>query len=265
MAGKSTSQAVDFGWIKIHRKLLNHWAAKEPEFLAVWIRLMMEANHEDKKTMFSGALIDIKRGQLVYGRNEFSARSGVSVAKLRRIIKILISEHMISQQTTTKYSIISITKYAEYQGGNQQKTIKRPTNDQQTTTSKEVKETKEVKEVRTQSKLDFSSWPCKPDPQIWAEYLATRKKKKATDVSQTVVNQLGKELQKLASLGYSVDDCLAEMITRNWIGLKADWIHKGTGSTLKNDLTDRSWAEGNHASTRDRPLSQDLKDTSWGD
>ena len=133
------------GWFKIHRKLIKHWCASDPNFLAVWIRLLSDANFENQKRLFNGTLIELKRGQLIYGRNAFSKKSGVSVSKLRRIIRILEIDQMISQQKTNKYTIISITKYEDYQLVDQQTASRRPADDHQTTTPKERKEGKEHK------------------------------------------------------------------------------------------------------------------------
>ena len=127
------------GWIKIHRALLDHWCATEPEALAVWVRLLCEANFEDKKANVYGQLVEVKRGQVVYGRKEFSKRSGVTEMKLRRIMSVLESDGMIIQHKSSKFTLVSITYYDEYQDANQQTTSKQPANNQQTTTPKEVK------------------------------------------------------------------------------------------------------------------------------
>ena len=127
------------GWIKIHRALLDHWCATEPEALAVWVRLLCEANFEDKKANVYGQLVEVKRGQIVYGRKEFSKRSGITEMKLRRIMSMLESDGMIIQHKRSKFTLVSVTCYDEYQDANQQTTSKQPANNQQTTTPKEVK------------------------------------------------------------------------------------------------------------------------------
>lgn len=103
------------GWIKIHRALMDHWSASEPEALAVWVRMLCEANYEDKKSNVYGQLVDVKRGQLVFGLDAFSARSGVSVKKLRRIIDMLLKDGMLGRQVFNRFSIITITCYDKYQ------------------------------------------------------------------------------------------------------------------------------------------------------
>ena len=127
------------GWIKIHRALLDHWCATEPEALAVWVRLLCEANFEDKKSLINGCLVEVKRGQLVFGLDAFSLKSGVSVMKLRRIISMLESDGMINRQKTSKYSLISIAYYDKYQEDNRQTSSTEQAKDNQITAPKEVK------------------------------------------------------------------------------------------------------------------------------
>ena len=103
------------GWIKLHRALMEHWSSSEPEALAVWVRMLCEANYEDKKSNVYGQLVDVKRGQLIFGLDAFSLRSGVSVKKLRRIIDMLIKDGMLGRQVFNRFSIITITFYDKYQ------------------------------------------------------------------------------------------------------------------------------------------------------
>ena len=103
------------GWVTVHRKILDHWVSQEPELFAFWMRLLIEANHSDKKRMFNGTLIEIKRGQTLFGLEAFEAKSGISRKKLRRYLSMLESESMIGRQKTNKYSLISIVNYEEYQ------------------------------------------------------------------------------------------------------------------------------------------------------
>jgi len=132
------------GWIKLHRQLLDNWIMTEPEALSVWVRFLLEANHDTKKKMLNGSLVEIKRGQLVFGLEAFSARSGVSIAKLRRYIKLLESDGMINRLKTAKYSIITIASFDSYQSLDKQITSKEQSNDKQIATPKECKNEKNV-------------------------------------------------------------------------------------------------------------------------
>lgn len=126
------------GWIRLQRSILDHWVFSEADALKLWLYLLTSANYEDKSRMFNGRLIEIKRGQLIYGRHAVSQRLGITEAKLRRYLKQFIKDEMISQQITNKYSVITITCYEKYQDVNQQTAGKSPTKRRQSATPKQV-------------------------------------------------------------------------------------------------------------------------------
>jgi hypothetical protein len=118
---------MSVGFIKIHRALFENWIADEPEALAVWVRILSEANFADKKKKFNGSIIEVKRGQLIFGLNAFSDRSGVSVMKLRRIISDMEADGMINRQKTNRYSLLTVVSYDSYQGlTSQEQAINKP-------------------------------------------------------------------------------------------------------------------------------------------
>tara|TARA_R110000787_G_C13379048_1_gene441645 strand:- start:552 stop:1373 length:822 start_codon:yes stop_codon:yes gene_type:complete len=126
------------GWICLHRSLIKHWIYQEPEALKFWVTLLMEANWETKTTLFNKKLITVERGQIVFGRKVYSKRLGISEMKLRRYLEMLTEEGMINQQTTSRYTVITVLNYDQYQDKNQQTTSKQPAYNQHITTSKQV-------------------------------------------------------------------------------------------------------------------------------
>ena len=143
------------GWIKLHRSILDNWVASEPESLAVWVRLLSEANHKETKKRFNGSLVTIGRGQVVFGLNAFSEKSGVSISKLRRILSELESDGMINRQITSKYSLITITCFDKYQDDSSQKTSESQAgNNEITSESQHRKNVKNVKNVKIKDLFD---------------------------------------------------------------------------------------------------------------
>ena len=220
------------GWIKVHRALLDHWCATEPEALAVWVRLLCEANFESKKSMINGCLIEVERGQLVFGLDAFSKKSGVSVAKLRRIISMLESDGMISRQKTSKYSLISIACYDKYQEDDRQITGKSQAKDNQIAAPKEVKnlrseEDKKDKQDPAGADIDFS--PLRMTTEQVEEVKRIRRKNKCGAITQRVVNTLAKEFELAAKKGWGQEDILSEWELRGWKGFKAEWVTPNHG------------------------------------
>lgn len=144
------------GWIKLHRSILDNWVASEPESLAVWVRLLSEANHKETKKRFNGSLVTIGRGQVVFGLNAFSDKSGVSISKLRRILSELESDGMIDRQITSKYSLITITYFEKYQDADTQATVKSQADSKQITgESQHRKNEKNGKNEKNKESIDY--------------------------------------------------------------------------------------------------------------
>ena len=73
------------------------------------------------------------------------------------------------------------------------------------------------------SALDFSKWPALPSEQVFKDWLAVRKQKKAK-LTQTTVNRLARHLVKAVEAGCSVDDVFELCVSRCWIGFEFDWL-----------------------------------------
>ena len=130
------------GWIKVHRKMLdNPVVFKDPDHLAVWMYLLLEATHQDYPKMFGGNKVILKPGQLITGRKVISEKTGVEESKVKRILKLFKSEQQIDQQAERYGSLISILSWNEYQNCDQQTdqqvTNECPTSDQRVTTLQE--------------------------------------------------------------------------------------------------------------------------------
>lgn len=126
------------GFIALHRKIEGHWIFEDPDYFRIWVAMLFAANFKEKEALMNGRVVNLERGQLVFGLNAWSARYGVTSRKLRTLLKHLENSGMIDKQTTNKYSIISITNYDEYQSSDKQTTSKRQSDDKQVTTPEEV-------------------------------------------------------------------------------------------------------------------------------
>lgn len=138
------------GWIKIHRKMLkNPVVFKDPDHLAVWMYLLLNATHKKVPVMFEGKKIFLQPGQLITGRKKIAKETGVQESKVTRILNLFKNEHQIEQQATRHGSIISIVEWDKYQKieqqTEQQVNNKRTTSEQQVNTNKNDKNKKNEK------------------------------------------------------------------------------------------------------------------------
>lgn len=121
-----------------------------PTICYFFMRLLLKANYKDDR--WQG--IEVKRGQLLTGRKSLSIEFNLTERQIRTCLDKLTNTGYIVQQTTNKYTIITICDYDSWQElspANDQQSVtqatsERPTNDQQTTTSKEYNKNKEEKE-----------------------------------------------------------------------------------------------------------------------
>jgi uncharacterized phage protein (TIGR02220 family) len=140
------------GWVKLHRKF-NDWEWKtSPKHIAVFIDLLINANHKDRK--YRGDIV--KKGQLTTSYDAISKRTGVSIQSIRTVLKDLKSTNEVTHKSTRHYSIITICNWDNYQDTN------RPSNNEVTTyqqaTNKLLttnKNDKNVKNERIKTIIDY--------------------------------------------------------------------------------------------------------------
>lgn len=128
------------GWIKIHRKLLEWEWYDDTNTFRLFMHLLLKANHKDKN--YRGELL--KAGTVLTGRELLAKETGLSVRQVRTALTKLESTNELTSKKTSKGTKIQIVNYTKYQLTTNETTNERPTNDQQTTTNKNVKNNKEV-------------------------------------------------------------------------------------------------------------------------
>lgn len=105
------------GWIKIHRKILDNFLWEDRPFSRgqAWIDLILLANHEDKTIIFSGNVVEIKRGQKMTSLRKLSDRWGWSRTKTKKFLEVLQNEKMLTYKSNSKNTVYSIVNYNNYQ------------------------------------------------------------------------------------------------------------------------------------------------------
>lgn len=110
------------GWIKIHRDLYNHpiWIQEQFTRGQAWVDLILLAKFESGYVRKRGARITLFRGQLAWSQAELAIRWDWSRNKLRRFLKELEEDGMITVKRTNVSSTITIVNYEKWQGKEEQ-------------------------------------------------------------------------------------------------------------------------------------------------
>lgn len=106
------------GWIKLHRKLQECWIwlEKEPfDKRSAWVDLLLNANHSDKKILFNGELITVKRGQILTSIRKLAERWKWSYDKTSRFLKLIESDGMLRKESDNCRTLLTIENYEVYQ------------------------------------------------------------------------------------------------------------------------------------------------------
>lgn len=145
------------GWVRIHRKILDK--EMSPEFGWLWVTMILLANHSQKEVFISGKFIPVDRGQFICSRKSLSKMTKIQESKIERYISVLKTEQQIEQQSFSKYRLITLLNYNEYQISEQQ--FEQQVNSKRTASEQQVNTTnkliiKEYKKRKKEKKENFA-------------------------------------------------------------------------------------------------------------
>lgn len=153
----------DSGFIKIHRSIMDWGWYTDVNTKALFLHLLLSANYVPGE--FMGRRIEV--GQLATSFANLATETGLSVMAVRTALKHLESTGEITRESNTKYTVISIKNYREYQSATIQ-----TTNQKQTSNKRATNEQQQYKKVRKKEGKKYigaahvSSFGDEPPPAI---------------------------------------------------------------------------------------------------
>ena len=124
------------GWVKIHRKILDHYLFQEDRVFSkyeAWQYILLMVNHKSNKFLLGNELIELKAGQMVTSQSKLMKRFKWSKSKLRSFLRMIETDGMIRVDSDTKKTILTVVKYSDYQHS---ETAKKPRKDRKETASR---------------------------------------------------------------------------------------------------------------------------------
>ena len=109
------------GWVSHHRKQHGHWVSQIEPYCAgyAWTYLYTHANHEDIEFLFNGQITRVQRGQLLTSIKKLAEEKWHwGYKKTSNFLSKLEKTGMIKQKRTSKYTLITIVNYENYQRNN---------------------------------------------------------------------------------------------------------------------------------------------------
>lgn len=107
------------GWLKVHRKVYNHWLWKDPIKFQWWLIMLFEVNYVDNKMMLGNQLIEVKRGSSTNSLRTWGNLFQCGTKAVTNFFDLLESDEMITRRTLGKgkhsTTLINIANYEQYQ------------------------------------------------------------------------------------------------------------------------------------------------------
>jgi hypothetical protein len=108
------------GFIKIERKLSEHWIFQDAEKLKWWLILLLEVNYLPGKVMIGNNLIQIDKGQSAKSLRSWAKILNTGTKSVVSFFDLLESDKMLKRETVGKgkqsTTLITIENYEHYQG-----------------------------------------------------------------------------------------------------------------------------------------------------
>ncbi|TCD47004.1 hypothetical protein [Chlorobium sp. N1] len=101
------------GWVKLHRQLAQWEWYTDANTFRLFVHLLLMANHAD--TRWRGQRV--RRGQVLTGLEQLSGELRLSVKRVRVALEHLVSTGEVTNRSTNRYRVITITNYSFFQGG----------------------------------------------------------------------------------------------------------------------------------------------------
>jgi hypothetical protein len=103
------------GYIRLHRKCLENRFFKKPQVWHYFQYCLLRANYEDVDLPLNGELVHLEKGSFLTSLKSDSDRTGLTISAIRHARSVLENDAMISTSNNSKYSIIEVCKYKEFQ------------------------------------------------------------------------------------------------------------------------------------------------------
>lgn len=132
------------GYIKIDRNIVNWRWWKCHNTLIVFLTILLKANYKDLD--FEGRTIH--RGQLVTSLPSLAKQCRISTQSVRTALLHLTSTGEITNESFTKYRIITVVNYEQYQESTVKTTVNQQTTNRQSTDNQQQVNTRNTRNTR---------------------------------------------------------------------------------------------------------------------
>lgn len=139
------------GWVKLYRKSLDSSVFSNPNLWQVWTYCLMRANHRETKIVFNGEEIILLPGSFITGRFQGAKDCFMKESTFRDQLSKLEKMKNLDIKSDNKKSLITVVKWASYQGEDFQPDSTSDNNPTTTRHRQECKNERKIKSISIQN------------------------------------------------------------------------------------------------------------------
>ncbi|MCW2405054.1 DNA-binding transcriptional regulator YhcF (GntR family) [Sphingobium sp. B1D7B] len=216
------------GYALIHRRLLGHHAFRNDAEAMAFAWMIVRASWNDTKVRYKDRLISLSRGQLSISVRDMATAMDRDKAWVERLWKRLRAETMIETVTEAGVTVVTICNYDQYQATRDSRKAERETPAE--TGARQARDTEQYREYIEEdntseakassvararsSKNDFPR-PDWADPQVWADFLLNRKRKRLSNTPTAYKGFLG-DIDRIANDEWPPGRLLRHAAAKGW-------------------------------------------------
>ena len=213
---------MDIGYIKLYRKITHSFVWTNPNMLKLWLLCLMKASHKESKFLFNGQEVCVTSGQFVTGAHVIAKEFNDGVPSdnqivwrtLWRWLKRFENEEMLTIKSNTKYSVITIKNWGDYQLNDNQMTSDRQSSDNQRSTYKNEKNDKNEKNIKDNSRKSAKrTYDVDSNYYQLSVFLFEEMKKNNPEVKHPDFDKWADEVRKMIDLDGRKEEQVRNMIT----------------------------------------------------
>ena len=103
------------GWIKLHRKIKNHWVFSDAKYFKWWVTILIDANHKPQKVLIKGDLTECATGQSLRSLQSWADEFGCTKKTVSHFFKLLQKDSMVFTENLKTTTRLTVCNYESYQ------------------------------------------------------------------------------------------------------------------------------------------------------
>ena len=106
---------MDKSWIKLYRKMQDHWVYKNPNYTNIWLAILWGTNWKQSKVLVHGKLVIVERGEILTSIRTLAQQSHTSEKSVRNFLKHAEVDGMILPKKGTVATHFIVLNYNDLQ------------------------------------------------------------------------------------------------------------------------------------------------------